>query len=77
MSKELKYVMIDIKPILFSNMQQHKEFKHLNPTSAGFCRISEKEEGGFVVITYGESISLNLKSKEQDAILIESMLNEY
>lgn len=77
MSKELKYVMIDIKPILFSNMMQHKEFKHLNPTSAGFCRISEREDGDFAVITYGESVSLSLKPKDQDARLIENILNEY
>ena len=79
MSKELKYVMMDIQPILFSKMQQHSDFKHIGKiTSAGFCYITYDEENyKFNVTVHGSSVSLKLESNPDDARLIELILNEY
>jgi len=76
MSKEMKYIVCHgVCPILFSAAQKHSEFKHFNPESAGFCRINNKDR--YQVSCYGESVSLNLKSRSRDEILISNMLNEY
>lgn len=52
--------------IVFSELQQHSEFKHFNPVSAGFISIGIREDGEVKAVCYGESISLNLKSMEED-----------
>ena len=76
MSKKMKYIITKTGcPILFGQAQQHSEFKHFNPTSAGFCNISFDDH--YKVQCYGESTSLNLASSQNDSIKIEVMLNEY
>ena len=76
MSKKLKYVMYNNGPILFGQSSSHSEFRHFNPTSAGFCTINF-ENYRYSVDVYGGSISLKLKADERDKILIELILNEY
>ena len=76
MSKEMKYIVTNSYPILFTQCQQHSDFRHFNPSSAGMCRI-DHEDGKFVAECYGESISLKLKTNPQDKIFIELMLNHY
>jgi len=63
----------DDRIIVFSELLQHNQFKHFNPISAGFISISTKKveySGQFHHETdckcYGESISLNLKSNEEE-----------
>lgn len=85
---KLKYVIIDkCTPVLFTEAQQHVEFKRLgNITSAGFCDFTEQPTPEdrtdiwttkmFVVTVWGESVSLKLKSDSRDARLIENMLNK-
>lgn len=67
----LKYVICeDITPILFSAPLSHKDFKHLNPTSAGFVHVD-----GEIVHTYGESTTLGMVPHERDAKLIKKLLD--
>lgn len=48
--------------IIFSEVTNHSEFKHMNPVSAGFCYFSNNK-----VVCYGESVSLRLKSALEDS----------
>jgi hypothetical protein len=79
MSKEIKYVMYDdCLPILLSSGMQHARFNRPNVTSAGFCNVEwDKENCKFKVTTYGESVSLGIKSKECDGAIIETLFNHY
>lgn len=60
--------------IVFSELLQHNKFKNFNPISAGFISISTKKVEynmmGDVWETdcacYGESVSLGLKSNEEE-----------
>jgi len=64
----------DNRIIVFSELNQHNEFKHFEPVSAGFISISTKKVEYNVVgeyyetdcRCYGESVSLKLKSNEEE-----------
>jgi len=60
--EKMKYVRIgDYNSIvIFPEIIQHSDFRHLKPKSAGFCYISEEK-----VECFGESISLGIKSDEK------------
>lgn len=60
--QKMKYVKIGVynSIIIFPMILEHSEFKHLNPSTAGFCYISNSK-----VRCFGESISLGLKSNER------------
>lgn len=79
MSKVLKYVIYDdIQPVLFSEMNQHSDFRGPKITSAGFCRITyDEDQHRFTVLTYGKSISLEVSNHDGDSRAIERILNEY
>jgi hypothetical protein len=79
MSKQMKYVIThDGTSVIFSEANKHSDFSHFKPVSAGFCVIHYSDNGyGFKVDAYGESISLDLKSRKEDAGIIQRMLNEY
>lgn len=62
---EAKYVMTDRGPIMFPDSFEHREFRGFNPSSAGKVIIDEDN-----VITVGNSLTLGLKSKKNDAVLI-------
>jgi len=55
----------DDEIIIFSELQQHKEFKHFHPVSAGFVSFKCDKNGNVTCECYGESISLNLESDSQ------------
>jgi hypothetical protein len=55
--------------IVFSELMNHKDFKSFNPVSAGFVSIGVKG-GNPSISCYGESISLNLKSKEEEDTML-------
>ena len=61
-------------PILFSHLISHDTFLQcyakVNIKSAGFFRV-EKDD---TTTTFGKSLSLNLSSNSEDAILIEKLL---
>jgi len=64
--KKHKYVRLEKynSIIVFPEFIEHSRFKFLDPVSAGFCFIdTEKQE----VDCYGESVSLGLKSMEDDS----------
>jgi len=50
--------------IIFPQIIQHSEFSNMNPVSAGFCHVHKDK-----VVCFGESISLGLKSKEDDTLM--------
>lgn len=83
-----KYVILDeCFPIIFTEAIGHDNFKSistgvgiLKPTSAGFFDTTidhiRKAVGDYITVnTYGESVSLKLQSKPEDARLIEKLLN--
>jgi hypothetical protein len=77
----LKYIMFDEDtPIIFPGTLNYDEF-HITgktPTSAGYVNIYSTQESGdsVCVHTYGESITLNLQSKEEDNEIIKKLLND-
>lgn len=74
---ELKYVVLkDGTPIIFPATHQHHEMQAIGEIdSAGFVKIYIVDKR-ICAATYGESASLKLRPKEDDAILIELALNK-
>jgi hypothetical protein len=64
--------------IVFPELLQHSEFKHFEPVSAGFISINAKLEKHHreqqwcetSCKCYGESISLGLKSNEEEDTML-------
>ena len=78
MSKKSKYIIFEMRgglevPMVFSPLIQHREITVVGgkPISAGFCSLDEHEP--YYDSVYGESISLKLKSRKEDA----DILNKY
>jgi hypothetical protein len=61
-----KYIKTDRNCIIvFSAAMQHKQFKHLNPVTAGFISFTTTMVDGYAEVDcncYGESVSLEIKS---------------
>lgn len=81
---ELKYILDDYGNFaLFSKVNTHSDMAkgfYKKPVSAGFCRIEAEETHHgerAVVVCWGESISLNLKSRAEDGDIINKKLNSY
>lgn len=86
--ERLKYIMDDYKNFaIFTDGNSHSDMAksfHFHPTSAGFCTIDvgyETEEDNHQheklivnVHCFGESISLDLKSREKDEKIINSLI---
>jgi hypothetical protein len=77
-----KYIITSNKVIIvFPELLQHSEFKHFNPTSAGFISFGVNKEGNPSCSCYGESISLGLVSNPEEDTKIAKrqldMLDEY
>ena len=49
--------------IIFPQIIQHSRFRGMDPISAGFCHVQKDK-----VVCFGESVSLRLKSKEDDTL---------
>lgn len=74
----VKYIKTREKEIIvFSELQQHSEFKNFNPISAGFISIGIKDEGELTCTCYGKSISLKLKSDPEDSQLARRQILGY
>ncbi|MDE2105028.1 MAG: hypothetical protein KGL39_47760 [Patescibacteria group bacterium] len=76
MSVRLKYVMLPTPvgdwPVLFPENIQHRQAVDrltVKPVSAGFCAVKRG-----VVTVFGESASLDLPSRPQDAAIIRDTL---
>lgn len=70
--RQIKYIRFYRGFVLFSEPMTHNEihFNGENPISAGFCYFDGSEWK-----CYGESISLKLKSKEEDSNLLTRQMN--
>lgn len=67
MGMKIKYIKTDTgKIIMFSELMQHSEFKHMTPVSAGFVSIGINKHGNPSCTCYGESVSLGLVSDPDD-----------
>lgn len=82
----LKYILDEYGNFaLFSEANAHNDIAkgfYQKPESAGFCKVlvgSNTETKAFVLYVecYGESISLNLKSRPEDSEIITKKLNGY
>ena len=79
-----KYVIIDGRAIIFSTAIQHKDMVGYNEKAqgAGFVSFGLKVdgEGGTIIAAnaYGESVSLGIKSREEDSeILTRQITSPY
>jgi hypothetical protein len=60
---KVKYIKTeDNEIIVFSELQEHSDFKSFKPIGAGFISIGAPEKYEPDCTCYGESVSLNLKS---------------
>jgi hypothetical protein len=71
-----KYIVTkDNVVVVFPDMLQHAEFKHMKPISAGFIEIFADDNGDVKCDCYGESVSLELKSRPDiDKILASKQI---
>ena len=71
-----KYVITsDNTIIVFPELLQHSEFKNFNPISAGFISFGVNKQGNPSCTCHGKSISLGLKSREEDTKIAKIQLN--
>jgi hypothetical protein len=78
MYQKMKYVRLEEHDqfIFFPEGIQHSKFKHWNVKSAGFCNFDiDPENSQAVVRCWGESISLNVGSMEDDSELATNQIN--
>ena len=77
----MKYINFEhIGLVIFEDAVQHSTMRQLvghKPLSAGFCSLPHEDECGNKACCYGESVSLNLKSKEADTKLLQRRLDPY
>jgi len=77
MNDHPKYVVTkDGEMIIFSSLLNHSQFKGLNPISAGFISFGTNGKGAITVQCYGESVSLDIKSRrETDELIAMKQMN--
>lgn len=79
-SKQLKYVILaSDRPIFLALSLNHKDVVRagMEVESAGQCRIHfDPETNRFIVQSFGESISLRVKSRPEDGNILERAFNE-
>ena len=63
--------------IVFPELMQHSEFKSFNPISAGFISIGIGQDRNPDCTCYGQSVSLQLKSLEDDTLLAKKQILGY
>jgi len=63
--------------IVFPEYHQHSDFKSFEPISAGFISIGFDDDRQLDCKCYGESISLKLKSMEDDSVLAKRQILGY
>ena len=76
MNDHPKYVVTNNgEMIIFSPLLNHSQFKGLEPVSAGFISFGTKD-GDITVQCYGESVSLDIKSRrETDELIAMKQMN--
>ena len=69
-----KYIVTkDDVMIVFSELLQHSTFRSFEPVSAGFLSINADGKHEPTIVCYGESISLGLKSREEEDTQLAKM----
>jgi hypothetical protein len=62
-----KYIKTEDKEIIvFGEIMQHSDFRHMNPVSAGFIYFGIDKDGNPTCSCHGQSISLGLESDEEE-----------
>jgi len=62
-----KYIKTKDKEIIvFGEIMQHSDFRHMNPVSAGFIYFGIDKDGNPTCSCHGQSISLGLASDEEE-----------
>jgi len=79
---KVKYIILeDNSPILFGQTLTHKTVADAmgqKVNGAGFCSIDKSNiTGDISVQVFGESISLNIKSKPEDSKLIKRLFADF
>jgi len=70
-----KYIVTkDDKMIVFSDLFEHSDFRSHEPISAGFISIGASDKYKPTITCYGESVSLNLKSRKEDTELAKRQI---
>lgn len=63
----------DKKIIIFSELNNHSDFKNFNPTSAGFIRFETDVAGDVNCVCYGSSLSLQIDSDQLEDTMLANM----
>jgi hypothetical protein len=72
---KVKYIRTKNNQIIaFSEYFQHSDFKEFEPISAGFISIGIGDDRNPDCSCYGESVSLGLKSLEDDTMLAKRQI---
>jgi hypothetical protein len=78
---KIKYIHFeDIGFVLFEEQIDHSRLASLikdTVISAGFVNLPNEDTYGNKASCYGESVSLNIKSKEADTTRLQRVLNPY
>lgn len=62
------------KIIVFGDYFNHSDFRRFEPISAGFISIGIDDDQNPDCVCYGESVSLDLKSLEDDTMLAKRQI---
>lgn len=81
MSGKMKYINFkNIGLVIFETTVTHSDMKNMigmEPISAGFCSMPNKDECGNEARCFGESVSLKLSSTPEDTETLKRRLNPY
>jgi hypothetical protein len=77
MFTKVKYIITkDNEIVVFGELMQHSDFRHLGPIRAGFISFGVNKHGNPTCSCYGRSVSLQMDSdSEKDTAIAKRQLN--
>ena len=77
MFTKVKYIITkDNEIVVFGELMQHSDFRHLDPIRAGFISFGVNGQGNPSCSCYGRSVSLQMDSDpEKDTAIAKRQLN--
>ena len=77
MFTKVKYIITkDNEIVVFGELMQHSDFRHLDPIRAGFMTFGVSSQGNPSCSCYGRSVSLQMDSDpEKDTAIARRQLN--
>jgi hypothetical protein len=77
MFTKVKYIITkDNEIVVFGELMQHSDFRHLDPIRAGFISFGVNSQGNPTCSCYGRSVSLQMDSDpEKDTLIAKRQLN--